>query len=207
MEKKLPNVAILMAVTRAESNPEYVKMARESVHNQTYPHTRLFEYDNDGKFFTIGKVWNELVRTIPDTYEWVFFLGDDDHISDDMIHTLVHAIFRYNRPNLVQLSTNITVFDDKHMTQKQLAPTGMWLRKYLLENPFREDLTKFVDVHAMDLAVQNGKELLGIKYHYGYYYRSHPEQTSGQKFDAEYEHLEQNKKYQAIKHKIGLKNE
>jgi hypothetical protein len=60
-------------------------------------------------------------------------------------------------------------------------PTGMWLRKWLLDYPFNENLKKLVDTELIERAQQESFIILTIPYHYGYFYRQHDKMVSGNK--------------------------
>ena len=181
---EFPLVSIVVINTRMKSHPMWVKECYDSLRKQTYDKIEVIVIENYSRIMTIGKAFNDGVRKANGRY--CLFVGDDDFISEDYVSSLINILSGIPEDDItVGITTFLTVFSDikGKMTReaRELIPTGMWERDYLLENPFKEYLTRYVDTELMDRAKAQGKELLTIRHHYGYYYRSHPHQSSGHK--------------------------
>lgn len=175
---EMPLVSVVVVNTRMRTNNEYLYACLESIRNQTYWNVEVIMVDNMSKIYTIGKCWNDGVRKAKG--DWVLFVGDDDFISNDYISSL--SILFPLVTNEVHITSFLTMFrttEERTIREaRELLPTGMWKRDYLLENPAVEDRVKFVDTEMMD-KVKDRR--LVLEHHYGYFYRSHQAQTSGMK--------------------------
>jgi len=176
-----PLVNIVVINSRQLTNPNYVVQCYDSIRNQTYENINPVIVSNYDKLMTIGKCWNEAVKQC--TGEWVFFLGDDDFITDDYINSLVAE---YNslpieyKEKTVMISSYCTIFrDNGEYERKEIIPTGMWKREYLVKYPFKEYLTKLVDSSYIDACRSRGYITHVTEHQYGLYYRSHSGQVSG----------------------------
>ena len=177
----LPIVSIVVINSRGKSNPEMLKMCYDSIRNQHYPNIEPIIVENYDKLITIGKGFNEGAKKAKG--EWVYFLGDDDFLSPDFIQSLVGFI-RTN-PKEVSVTTYLTMFrqnEDKIIEEaRELTPTGLWRKDYLMEHLFPEYLTRYVDTDYIENAKKRGNRQALLPWHYGYFYRSHPKQVSGHK--------------------------
>lgn len=193
--KKLPKVSIVVVNSRMKSNPLWVKECYDSLRRQNYKDVEIVVIENYDKLITIGKAYNEGAKKAKGKY--VLFVADDDFISDDYVSTLVSVIENANIPNTVTVTSYLTMFTNKDGNTKreprELIPTGMWLRKFLLKNPFREFLVRFVDTELMNRTKDLGFNQLIALHSYGYFYRSHPEQVSGFKAFKGAENQEQHR--------------
>lgn len=164
-----------------KSDPMWVKECYDSLRRQNYKDLEIVVIENYDKLVTIGKAYNEGVKRAKGKY--VLFVADDDFISDDYVSTLVSVIESTEVQNSVTVSSYLTMFSVKEgnirREARTLVPTGMWLRKYLIKNPFKEYLTRFVDTELMNRTKDLGYNQLIAMHSYGYFYRSHPEQVSG----------------------------
>jgi len=178
-----PLVDIVIINSRQLTHPQYVAETFNSIRNQSYENIKPYIVSNYNKLMTIGKCWNEAVKQCEG--EWVFFLGDDDFITEDYIHSLITEY--KNLPSdykekVVMVSSFCTIFRDSgEIDRKDIIPTGMWKRDYLLKYPFKEFLTKLVDSSYMDACKERGDIMHVVQHQYGLYYRSHAEQVSGTK--------------------------
>jgi len=180
-----PKVTIVVVNSRLKSHPELVKECYDSIRRQNYKNIQIVVMENTDKLVTIGKCFNDGVRRAKGKY--VLFVGDDDFISDDYVSTLVDIIEKTEVTKVVGVSSYLTMFHQNKKTKeniqepRELIPTGMWLKRYLKKNPFKEYLTRFVDSELMQNAKDKGDVLLIARHSYGYFYRSHPNQVSGYK--------------------------
>lgn len=181
--KKLPKVSIVVVNSRLKTNPMWVKECYDSLKKQTYKNIEIIVIENFDKLITIGKAYNEGAKKAKGKY--VLYVADDDFISEDYVSTLVSAIESTEVANAVTVTSYLTMFtttqSDVKREARELIPTGMWLRKYLLKNPFREYLIRYVDTELMNRTKDSGYSQLIAMHSYGYFYRSHPEQVSGYK--------------------------
>ncbi len=178
----IPIVTIAVANTRLQKEPAVVKLCYDSLKSQSYPNIEILIIENYNKEYTIGKCWNDAVRQAKG--EWILFVGDDDYITPDYVNSLVTACLTVDS-KIVQISTMLTMFRETpkgHMNENMnLIPTGMWRKSYLLEFPISENKVKYVDTEMMGMVYKNGYASKHLNYHYGYFYRSHANQTSGMK--------------------------
>lgn len=177
-----PLVNIIVINSRQLTHPQYIKECFDSIREQSYNNIKPIIVSNYQKLMTIGKCWNEAIKQC--TGEWIFFLGDDDMITNDYIQSLITEYNSYPESDyknkIVMLSSFCTIFRDSgEYERKDIIPTGMWKRDYLLKYPFKEFLTKLVDSSYMDATKERGDIMHIVEHQYGLYYRSHTEQVSG----------------------------
>lgn len=178
----LPIVTIVVVNSRGKSNPEMLKMCYDSIRTQVYPNIHPVVIENYDKLITIGKGFNEGAKAAKG--EWVYFLGDDDMLSPDFIQSLIGYVQSPENNGKVSVTTFLTMFrmtPEGQVTQepRELTPTGLWKRDYLLKYPFPEYLTKYVDTDYIENAKARGDHQGVMAWHYGYFYRSHQNQVSG----------------------------
>lgn len=166
-------ISIVMIDSRSKIKPEWVNTAINSVKRQMV-HCELIIIKNLDRKKTIGECWNEAVRLAKG--EYVFFLGDDDYISDDYLFVLSHIA---KKTNATMVTSYMTVFRDD---MNEAIPytevcTGMWKKEYLIENPFNESLTRGVDREYIDKFKLKGGSYVIAQHHYGYFYRKHNEES------------------------------
>jgi glycosyltransferase involved in cell wall biosynthesis len=177
-----------------------------SVQLQDDAHAGVIVVDNDDHALSIGAAWNLAVRA--SSAEYVLFVGDDDAISFDLVRTLRHMFDRLlsvdKWAHLQTVTSGMTMVNEKGAPVAPLVQvdtfatarlylqqhhTGMWRREWLLTHPFNETLTRHVDADILSRLDQWAR-LQGVKpervkyaigYHYGYQYRQHVGQVSGQK--------------------------
>jgi hypothetical protein len=82
-----PLVNVVVINSRQLTHPKYVEETFESIRNQSYENIKPYIVSNYNKLMTIGKCWNEAVKQCEG--EWVFFLGEDDFITDDYNDSLI----------------------------------------------------------------------------------------------------------------------
>lgn len=184
-DMEFPLVSIVVINSRMKTHPHFVRDCYNSIRNQYYPAIEPIIIENFDKTITIGKCYNKAVEQANGKY--VLFLGDDDFITEDYVSTLVAMIekLRKSDENIKGITSYLTMFysngrpETEAQEQRQLTPTGMWLREFMLENKFCEYLTKLVDSEFIDRVRNEGVLLATAVHSYGYYYRSHPNQVSG----------------------------
>lgn len=179
----LPVVSIVVINARGKSNPEYLKMCFDSIRNQSYPNIEPVVIENFDKLATIGKCFN--VATQKAKGDWVYYLGDDDMLSPDFIQSLMTYLQEPGNESLVSVTTYLTMFRFNELKAnqepRQLTPTGLWKRSHVLEYPFPEYLTRYVDTAYIEENKAKGFHQALVGWHYGYFYRSHTGQVSGHK--------------------------
>lgn len=197
---RTPNsVDVIMVVSRQHSEGFYTK-AMGSILYQEYTKVGLIEINNLDKKLSIGEAWNLGVKA--SKARFVFFLGDDDFISNDLIHSCV-AYFKHMalqadqhqridaaktkkpkpvedfKPVCVTCGSYAVDINDNILEHRNEYVTGMWTREYLDKNPFNETLPSQVDT---DMFERTEKHRVAYMYHNtGYFYRQHPGQVSGMK--------------------------
>lgn len=170
-------ISVVIVDSRSTLHPDWMQCAINSVKSQSVE-VELIIVDNTKKGMTIGKAFNEGVKRSKG--EWVLFVGDDDYISADYCNTLLtHAdYFKRSQIEVSGITTYMTLFDEKKHGFQQKNPTGMIKRKYLLENPFNENLEKGIDRELIENMVSTGHQYIVIPYHFGYFYRQHKEEVT-----------------------------
>jgi len=163
-------ISVVMIDSRSKIHSDWVQIAVSSVKNQTVK-CELIVVNNTDRKKSIGKCFNEGVKQ--SAGEWVFFLGDDDYITDDYLATIEYNIKKHSKLNMVAIATFMTVFDNEKDEALKRAPTGAIKREYLLKHPFNEELEKGVDREWFDNMAGRGDLQVVIPYHFGYYYRQH----------------------------------
>jgi len=179
--KVYPTVDIV--IVDSGRNEAWFKQAIVSAQKQVYPYCDILVINNKDKKLGVGEAYNKAAQESKADY--VFYLGDDDYISSDVILNLVEAIISSEEQmmGVVNSTLHVTYVDEKGVMKAQGAniPTGMWLRKWLLDYPFNENLKKLVDTELIERAQQESFIILTIPYHYGYFYRQHDKMVSGNK--------------------------
>ena len=175
-----PSISVVIVDSRSNEHPEWVQQAIDSIKNQTIQDIELIVLDNTQKLFTIGRMYNQGLQQA--TADWVFFLGDDDYLSKDYLASLVSFIEDMSEDTVI-VSTYSIFFDEEKQERaiKSNSPMGAYRREYFLEHPFREYITKYIDVNAVEDAVKDNKKMITCPWHFGYFYRQHNNQISGRK--------------------------
>jgi len=185
-----PKITLGMVNSR---NNHYPQEAIESMRRTLYP---LWEekininiLQNLNKELTIGKAFNRLAQDAKG--EWIMYIGDDDKIARTMLFNYAVYLLTNAESNpdkeVVCVTGNIILFDDKKEKRQHLqsSPTGMWNVEYLKNNPFDETLERYVDTEMFARTLnENKKTILYAATDYGYYYRQHANNVSGNKFTS-----------------------
>ena len=181
---------ITVGIVRGRNNQDWFDKALNSISVQVYrsfAEIDLIIIENFDRKKTIGKCYNEIAKQSKG--EWVFYLGDDDTITCDYLVSLMSHCFNiinnYKDKEIVQVTSYTTLFGKNRKPEKSTkAPTGIWKKTYLIKHPFNERLKKCIDTEMMKRLNQSSKYYPAIaSYHYGYNYRQHDDNVSGNKLD------------------------
>jgi len=187
-QKRRPTVDIVMIDSRSLQHPDWVAQAKSSALNQTYPGVGLLVFNNTTKINNIGTCWNSCVHK--SKADFVYFMGDDDILSPSIITVLVDAFSmaqrelkkREKNEQLVMVSSGITLMSEAGIVigSSQTHTTGLIHREYVLKNKFAETLLNGVDDEWLARARKAGVKDATVNDYFGYYYRQHAGQVSGQ---------------------------
>ena len=180
---------ITVGIVKGRDNEDWLNKAIASVDSQVYrsfKELELIVIDNVDRKKTIGKCFNEIAEQA--TGEWVFYLGDDDHIVGEYLLSLIvrlNQTYLYcGKKEIVNVISFTTKFDKKSKYLSSKSPTGMWLKEYVMNNPFDETLKKFVDTEMFKRLDLSERYFPTVASHqYGYFYRQHDDNVSGNKID------------------------
>jgi len=166
-----------------------IKDCLSSISRQVYP-TEMTDFvivDNMKKQYSIGAGFNQIVNMAK--YDWILFVGDDDLIARTYLFNLCVYLqtCREKHPDydIVGVTTNLIITDNEKRIGIDCAPTGMWNKQFLKDNPFNETLKRYVDTDLFS-RVNNmpDKMIMRDSTNYGYYYVQHGNNVSFNKFDA-----------------------
>lgn len=169
----------------SDGKTTWFEKAKRSVAKQLCPSDiELIVVENMDHAKSIGKCYNEIVAQADG--EWVFFLGDDDYIQPDYLSALISWVVElqmtgYSPPDsYVQVSAYCMAFSTEieegkvHKVPLQRIPQGMWKKSYVLDNPFNEELERYVDTELYGRADKDPDANMAlVDWNYGYYYRQH----------------------------------
>lgn len=196
------SVVVVIVNSRGAKNPWFLK-ALASARGQFYPNCGVMVVDNNDHGLSIGAAWNLAAQSIDAKY--LLFVGDDDYISIDLVSHLAGTIESLRKRPEMQHLCLVTSYctmvdrDDMPMAERkdngagvftqgyvQLHHTGMYLREWLLDNPFNEKLERHVSTDmqrriATRGTIINALTMWATSYHYGYHYRNHLGMVSGPK--------------------------
>jgi glycosyltransferase involved in cell wall biosynthesis len=181
-------IPITVGVVVSRDN-EDVERCFNSIRRQVTPsEVSVVVIKNLERTKSIGWCYNQIAQQAKD--DWILYVGDDDLISRTYLYNL--AVFldtfkeRFPEEDPVALTTSLMLMSHESGSIKQapieLAPTGMWKKDHLLENPFDESLTRWVDTELYVRTVDLDKAVIIDQTNYGYYYRQHGDNVSGNKF-------------------------
>ena len=167
-------VSIVIIDSRGDKHKDWVEESIKSATAQNVP-VEVIVVNNIGRKKTIGQCWNEGVKSA--NCDYVFFLGDDDYLSFDIIETLYRwaESEKVKSSRVVNVTSYMTAFEDSTGNKSALTRqhTGLWRKQYLLDHPFNEKLSKGVDREYIEEVVKRGDLVLIIEYYFGYFYRRH----------------------------------
>lgn len=183
VERQIPNfplVSVVVVNSRQLTHRDKVKRCFDSIRNQIYPKLEVIKVNNVERLVSIGKCFNDGIKASKG--DLILFVGDDDWISADYIHSLVDTLLRNPDPKSVGVTSYLTIFNDSNeFEHAKLVPTGMWYKEWLIDHPFKEYLTKYVDTELFEETKNLGYNVKIAGNQYGYYYNSHDGQISGNK--------------------------
>lgn len=186
-----PAVDVIMIDSRGKNWPALVQEAVASISGQVYPGDLGFiPVPNFDRAFTIGACWNAAVRS--STAPLVFFVGDDDRLMPDCVlqHVVWYLTNKRNRsservPFHAVTSGCLTLREDgRPIAPMAINHTGLFERDYLVDHPFNALAPKHVDTDMHNRMFSTDPErtrILTMPHYFGYGYRQHPWQVSGQK--------------------------
>ena len=173
-----PLVSVVVVDSRSKTNPEWVEKCLKSVREQWFKEWELVIVENTEKKLGVSAAYNLGVDNSKG--KWVLFLGDDDWITKDYLFQL-YNLGEEMAEKVVSVTSFQTWFNEEKAILVQKSPQGMWLREYIIENKFNENMPKWVDMDLLDRTIRQDKEMRCMTWNYGYYYRSHDGQVSGKK--------------------------
>ena len=177
---------ITIGVVNTRQNKEF-EFCKHSIDRQIYLPENLeyIEINNLKKEKTIGKCFNEIVQKAKN--DWILFVGDDDFLARPYLFNLnvfLHNYIEKTGKSPIAVITNLILYSNEKAISLDAAPTGMWSREFLLENPFNEILLKYVDTDLIARANEQNAIIIYDKTNAGYYYRQHDNNVSGNKFKS-----------------------
>jgi len=189
-----PEIGVIIINSRGATNPWFIQ-AMESVKSQSYGNVVLATVDNNDHKFTIGKAWNDAVKKLKmNDCKFVFFLGDDDAITPDLLSTLLvnfqHQVkaFEGAGHKLVGISSMCYMVnkDMVPIMPQNISAPGLFPIDTFDKYQFNELLPKLVDTDFLD-RINNSiaDRVAAIPFCYGYFYRQHATMVSGIKLQMQ----------------------
>jgi glycosyltransferase involved in cell wall biosynthesis len=179
-------IPITVGIVNSRNNDDF-RFALESIRRAFY-HIEAIDIhvvDNFDKRLSIGAAFNEIADKANN--EWVLYLGDDDFITNDYLISLAigYTTFKEKNPDIepVVISTKLTLLSETKRVAIDAVPQGMWKRDYVREHRFDETLERWVDTEFFERVMGMGDRILVLNHQYGYYYRQHDNNISGNKFE------------------------
>lgn len=182
--EKKPTIAV--GIVQSGRNDKWFNDAVTSVRNQSFPANELIvlknPIDENGKYkYSVGESFNKIADEC--SSDFIFYLGDDDFISSDMLHCLINQYYELVRVAdcVVSAHSHVTLFNEDGYAWADKVPTGMWKTDVVKHFRFKEDLKKLVDTEFINRMRGMGFITAVAKHHLGYYYRQHDNMVSGNK--------------------------
>jgi hypothetical protein len=177
-----PTVTVGIVQTRNKYLPELF----QSLDLQGYE-IEIDLLDNRAREKTIGQCFNELADRC--TTDFILYVGDDDMLSEDYVFQAMSAYIKRQHmfPEVVGVVTGATLFDETGKTSLTAAiPTGFWKADFIRKSRFDESLLRQVDTEFFQRFSAKFPEhaLLRLSWIYGYFYRQHGNNISGNKFQG-----------------------
>lgn len=178
--------AISVGIVKSGRNNDWFNQAINSIHNQSYPASEIIVLnnpidENNNYKYSVGQAYN----TIADRAEgdFIFYLGDDDFVSSDMLHCLINKYYELERvaDGIISSHSHVTLFNNEGYAWADKIPTGMWRKDFIRHFRFKEDLPKLVDTELINRMRGMGFITAVATHHLGYYYRQHDNMVSGNK--------------------------
>jgi len=202
-------IPITVGIVNSRNNDDF-KFALESIERSFYhpDMVELYVVDNIDKKLSIGAAFNQIADNAKN--EWVFYLGDDDFISNDYLLSLAigYKTFKEKNPDVdpVVISTKLMLFNEKERLAIDAVPQGMWSRDYVRKHRFDETLKKWVDSEFYERVMKMGDRVIVLNHQYGYYYRQHDNNVSGNKFERKSRILKEIMAKQQHNEKFGVES-
>lgn len=170
-----------------QSRDEYIESCLNSVYGQVYPDplTDIIVIDNMDHQYSIGEGFNHIAEQAE--HDWIFYIGDDDKVARDYVMSMMIALNHYQDQldNICGVSSYCTMFDEHREQLSKKIVTAIWKKDYVLDHPWDETLDSRVDTEMFKRANEHGYYIALNDWHYGYYYRQHQTNVSGNKFDRQ----------------------
>lgn len=185
-KRKLPNheakVDVVVIISRQITNPDWVNKCLDSIRGNSYGNIGIITINNNSLKHSIGDCWNAAIAR--STAKYIMFVGDDDMISNTLIHDLVNGLHLARQANadVAAISCNMTMMDESAKTLGRMENpfTGLFIRDTLDYNPFDGSLKNNVDTELIGRYRSQGMHFAIIQHNFGYYYRRHKGMVSGE---------------------------
>jgi glycosyltransferase involved in cell wall biosynthesis len=190
-QPKAPKRRDTLTVGIVKTREEYLPKLMQSLKNQSCLDRYDFEVavlDNMNKSMSIGKAYNTLADNCKT--DLILYVGDDDWLDECYIdNCLSHYETRKEMyPQPVGVATNCLYIENEMGTAYPCSkmPTGFWNAEYVRGRRFNEQLPQQVDSEFVDRVRQAQEQgepscVIQIENEYGYYYRQHNNNVSGNK--------------------------
>jgi hypothetical protein len=178
----MPSVTVGIVQTRNKYLPELF----HSLDLQGYD-IEIDLLDNRAREKTVGQCYNELADRC--TTDFILYVGDDDYLSEDYVYQIISAYVKrqFIQPGIVAVVTGGTMFDETGKASVTLSiPTGLWKADFVRAARFDEKLVRQVDTEFFQRFGRDYPNncLLRLPWVYGYFYRQHSNNLSGNKFQG-----------------------
>jgi hypothetical protein len=184
-----PHTTLTIGIVK--SREEYIEKAIQSLKMQTYLKHHNFNIhiiDNMKKKLSIGEAFNQIADEC--TTDMVMYLGDDDWLDECYIENCMnhYELRKEMYPEPIGIVTSCLYIENENGETYPCAkmPTGFWNTEYIRQRRFDETLPQQVDsdlVMRVREAQEKGEKtiVLQIESEFGYYYRQHGKNVSGDK--------------------------
>jgi len=178
-------IPITVGIVNSRNNDDF-EFALHSITRSFYniDLVDLLVVDNTKKELSIGAAFNKIADEAK--HEWVFYMGDDDFISNDYLLSLAigYRTFKEKNPKIdpVVISSKLTLISETERAAVDAVPQGMWRRDFVRKHRFDETLERWVDSEFFERVMAMNERILILNHQYGYYYRQHGNNISGDKF-------------------------
>lgn len=185
----LPKVDVVVIVSRKNTNPKWVDQCLNSIIGQTYGNLGLLEVENNNNFLSIGRAWN--MAADASKADYLYFVGDDDIIHPVTVAVCVEMHTHFKKAikgkTLALTTTGVTLINENTeilgyapCTTTGLIPRIVFDKRKKLR--FSETLANGVDDDWLARIKKKTKyQAMKVEAFFGYYYRTHAGQVSGQK--------------------------
>ena len=182
-----PKVTVGIVRSRTgELEDRWFEVAEDSALHQIYlGGIDVLVIDNIDRKLSIGAAYNKIVRDCKT--DFVLFLGDDDFIMPEYVLSLMGRFLhrRSEDEDIICTTSLCTLFQDGGVSM--VNPTivqGLWYVPFLKKEKFNEKLKRYIDSELWYRVQRKGRKVDKIRtalvnHQFGYYYRAHDEQISG----------------------------